>query len=64
MKTDMTNAVTDKYDALIAEGLVPQKRWGTPEDLGKAVAALVRGDFPFSTGAVIDVDGGFRIRHL
>jgi len=64
MKTDMTSAVTDKYDALIAEGLVPQKRWGTPADLGKAVTSLIRGDFPFSTGAVIDVDGGFQIRHL
>ncbi len=64
MKTDMTRAVTSKYDALITDGLVPQKRWGTPEDLGKSVAALMEGSFPFSTGAVIDVDGGFHIRHL
>ncbi len=64
MKTDMTAKVTDKYDKLIAEGLVPQLRWGTPEDLGLSVAALCRGDFPFSTGAVIDVDGGFQLRRL
>lgn len=64
MKTDMTSAVTEKYDALIAEGLVPQHRWGTPNDLGKAVRSLVDGDFPFSTGAIIDVDGGFQIRSL
>lgn len=64
MKTDMTAGVTDKYDALIAGGLVPQGRWGTGDDVGRAVAALVRGDFPFSTGAVIDVDGGFHLRRL
>ena len=64
MKTDMTSGVTAKYDALIADGLVPQQRWGTPEDLGKATLSLLDGDFPFSTGAVIDVDGGFQIRHL
>ena len=64
MKTDMTSGVTGKYDKLIAEGLVPQRRWGTPEDVGLAVASLVRGDFPFSTGTVIDVDGGFQTRRL
>jgi NAD(P)-dependent dehydrogenase (short-subunit alcohol dehydrogenase family) len=64
MKTDMTSGVVSKYDALIADGLVPQKRWGTPEDLGKSVTSLIEGNFPFSTGAVIDVDGGFQIRHL
>jgi len=64
MKTDMTAGVTDKYDKLIADGLVPQKRWGTPEDVGLSVAALCRGDFPFSTGTVIDVDGGFQLRRL
>lgn len=64
MKTDMTAKVTDKYDKLIAEGLVPQLRWGTPEDLGLSVAALCRGDFPFSTGTVIDVDGGFQLQRL
>ena len=64
MKTDMTAGVTGKYDKLIAGGLVPQKRWGTPADVGLAVASLCRGDFPFSTGAVIDVDGGFQLRRL
>jgi len=64
MKTDMTSGVTGKYDKLIAEGLVPQKRWGSAEDLGLAVASLCRGDFPFSTGAVIDVDGGLQMRRL
>jgi len=64
MKTDMTAGVTSKYDKLIAEGLVPQKRWGNPEDLGLACASLCRGDFPFSTGAVIDIDGGLQLRRL
>lgn len=64
MATDMTAGVKEKYDALIAEGLVPQKRWGTPEDVGAAVKALVSGDFPFSTGEVIYVDGGFHISRL
>jgi len=64
MKTDMTSAVTAKYDKLIEEGLVPQKRWGTPEDLGRAVTSLLENHFPFSTGAVIDVDGGFHLRRL
>ena len=64
MATDMTSAVKARYDALIAEGLVPQKRWGTAEDVGRAVASLVRGDFAYSTGTVIDVDGGFHLRRL
>ncbi|MBA3687178.1 MAG: 3-ketoacyl-ACP reductase, partial [Planctomycetes bacterium] len=64
MKTDMTAGVSAKYDALIAGGLVPQGRWGTPADVGLAVQALIGGAFPFSTGAVIDVDGGFQIRRL
>ena len=64
MKTDMTSAVTAKYDKLIEEGLVPQKRWGTPDDLGVAVTSLLDNHFPFSTGAVIDVDGGFHLRRL
>ena len=59
--TDMTAGVTEKYDALIADGLVLQERWGEPEDVGKAVAMLARGDLPYSTGAVIPVDGGFLI---
>ena len=64
MQTDMTSAVTAKYDKLIQEGLVPQKRWGTPEDLGLAVTSLLENNFPFSTGTVIDVDGGFHLRRL
>ena len=64
MATDMTRAVKEKYDALIAEGLVPQKRWGTPDDVGRAVAALVSGDFDFSQGTVVDVDGGFSLLRL
>ncbi len=56
--TDMTSGVTEKYDKLIDEGLVLQKRWGTPADVGKAVCALSNGSFPYSTGQVIMVDGG------
>ena len=64
METDMTSGVKEKYDKLIAEGLVPQKRWGTPEDVGLAVEAVLKGQFPFSTGNVISVDGGFHLRRL
>jgi len=64
VKTDMTSPVKDKYDKLIAEGLVPQGRWGLPEDVGKAVAALALGYFAFSTGAVIEISGGMDIRRL
>jgi 3-oxoacyl-[acyl-carrier protein] reductase len=62
--TAMTAPVKDKYDRLIAGGLVPQGRWGTPEDVGRAVAALARGDFGYSTGAVIEVSGGMNLRRL
>jgi len=64
IQTDMTARVKDKYDKLIAEGLVPQKRWGKPEDIGKAVASLARGDWDFSTGAVFEISGGLNIRTL
>lgn len=64
MATDMTAGVKEKYDALIAEGLVPQKRWGSPSDLGDAVDAVLRNYFPFSTGDVLNVDGGFHLRRL
>ncbi len=64
MATDMTAGVKDKYDALIAEGLVPQRRWGTAEDVGRAVRAVLAGHFPFTTGDVIHLDGGFHIRRL
>lgn len=63
-QTDMTAAVTAKYDALIAQGLCVQPRWGQPEDVGRAVAALARGDFPYSTGQVIMIDGGLTIPRL
>jgi 3-oxoacyl-[acyl-carrier protein] reductase len=62
--TDMTGPVKEKYDRLIAEGLTPIKRWGTPEDVGRAVAAIVQDRFPFSTGEVLNVDGGFHLRRL
>jgi 3-oxoacyl-[acyl-carrier protein] reductase len=64
IKTDMTAGVKEKYDRLIAEGLTPIRRWGQPEEVGKAVAAIVQGYFPFSTGEVINVDGGFHLRRL
>jgi NAD(P)-dependent dehydrogenase (short-subunit alcohol dehydrogenase family) len=61
---DMTGPVNEKYDQMIANGLTPIKRWGTPEDIGRAVAAVASGAFPFSTGEVINVDGGFHLRRL
>ena len=62
--TDMTSPVKEKYDRLIAEGLTPIQRWGTPADVAKAVAAIAQKLLPFSTGEVINVDGGFHIRRL
>ncbi|MBU1821641.1 MAG: 3-ketoacyl-ACP reductase [Bacteroidetes bacterium] len=62
--TDMTAKVQSKYDQLFDGGMALQPRWGTPEDVGKAVASLVRGDFPYSTGQVIHVDGGMLIDRL
>ena len=62
--TDMTGAVKEKYDKLITDGLTPIQRWGTPEDVGRAVAAIASDAFPFSTGEVINVDGGFHLRRL
>jgi NAD(P)-dependent dehydrogenase (short-subunit alcohol dehydrogenase family) len=62
--SDMTAPVKAKYDKLIAEGLTPIRRWGQPEDVAKAVAAIVSGAFPFSTGERINVDGGFHLRRL
>lgn len=64
MLTDMTAGVKDKYDALISDGLVPQRRWGTPEDVGKTVRAFVEGALPFTTGDRLYVDGGFHLRTL
>ena len=64
IKTDMTAGVTEKYDKLIANGLCVQPRWGLPDDVGRAVAGLARGDFPYSTGQVIMVDGGLTLPRL
>ena len=62
--TDMTRPVHEKYDNLIRQGLTPNARWGQPADVGKAVAAIAQDAFPFSTGEVINVDGGFHLRRL
>ncbi len=64
IKTDMTKPVTEKYDKLIAEGLLVQSRWGLPDDVGRAVAMLVRGDLAYSTGQVVMVDGGYSLERL
>ncbi|OIN61133.1 3-ketoacyl-ACP reductase [Arsenicibacter rosenii] len=64
IRTDMTAGVTAKYDKLIEDGLCLQKRWGLPDDVGRAVAALAKGDFPYSTGQVIMVDGGLTTSRL
>lgn len=62
--TDMTEGVKEKYDRMIEQGAWPIRRWGRPEDIGRAVAAIARGDFPYSTGEVINIDGGFHLRTL
>jgi 3-oxoacyl-[acyl-carrier protein] reductase len=62
--SDMTAPVKEKYDQLFAEGLAPIRRWGTPEDVGRAVAAIALDFFPYSTGETINVDGGFHVRRL
>jgi 3-oxoacyl-[acyl-carrier protein] reductase len=64
IQTRMTAAVKDKYDRQIAEGLIPQKRWGQPEDVARAVVSLAKGAFPYSTGMVVEVSGGMNIRRL
>ena len=64
IKTPLTEIVSDKYDKLIAEGVTPIKRWGYPEDIGLAIAAVASDYFPFSTGQVFNVDGGFHIQRL
>lgn len=62
--TDMTAGVREQYERRIADGLAPIRRWGTPEDVARAVAAIAEGALPFSTGEVINVDGGFHLRVL
>ena len=64
ISTDMTAGVKEKYDKLIEEGLCIQKRWGEPDDVGKVVASLAKGDFMYSTGQVIMIDGGLTIPRL
>jgi len=64
IRTDMTASVTEKYNRLIADGVFPIERWGYPEDVAKAVAAFAGGAFPYSTGEIINVDGGFHLRRL
>jgi len=64
IETDMTSGVKEKYDKLISEGLTPIRRWGKPEDIAKAVIAIAEDYFPFSTGEIINVDGGFHIQRL
>lgn len=64
IRTDMTAPAAEKYDRLIADGLLPIRRWGRPEDVARAVLGIVLGYHPYSTGSVIDVDGGFHIRRL
>ena len=64
IQTDMTSGVKEKYDKLIEGGLTLEKRWGTPADIGKIVAALAKGDIPYSTGQVIAADGGLTIQRL
>jgi NAD(P)-dependent dehydrogenase (short-subunit alcohol dehydrogenase family) len=64
IKTDMTAAVQEKYDRLLKEGLALEPRWGTPEDVGRAVAMLARGDLPYATGQVLMVDGGLTVQRL
>jgi 3-oxoacyl-[acyl-carrier protein] reductase len=62
--TDMTTLVREAYDRRIADGLVPERRWGQPEDVGRAVAVLLRGDIPYATGTIVRVDGGLSIPRL
>lgn len=64
IETDMTAGVKEKYDNLIREGLTLEKRWGKPEDIGRIVATLARGDIPYATGQVISPDGGMSVRRL
>jgi NAD(P)-dependent dehydrogenase (short-subunit alcohol dehydrogenase family) len=64
IRSDMTAGVTEKYDRLIEQGLTLQRRWGEPEDVGRAAAMLVRGDLPYATGQVLKIDGGMTIRQM
>jgi len=64
IKTDMTAPVQEKYDRLIADGLLPIDRWGVPDDIAAVVTGISKGYYPYATGEVINIDGGFHIRQL
>lgn len=64
IETDMTSKVKEKYEKLIEDGITPIKRMGTPDDIGKCVLSIAKGNFDFCTGTVIDCDGGFSVRSL
>ncbi len=64
IETDMTGPVKEKYDKLLSDGLAPIRRWGQPQDVGACVSAILSGAFPYTTGQVFDVDGGYHIRRL
>ena len=64
IETDMTASVHESYSARIAAGMTPIRRWGTPEDVGRAVAAIASGAFPYTTGEAFNVDGGLNLRAL
>ena len=64
IKSDMTAGVLKKYEEMIENGLTPTKRMGEPLDVAKCVKALLSGDFDFSTGQIINADGGFHLRRL
>jgi NAD(P)-dependent dehydrogenase (short-subunit alcohol dehydrogenase family) len=64
IRTDMTAVAAERYDRLIAEGLTPVRRWGEPQDIGRVAVALASGDFHFSTGETVHVDGGLHIARL
>jgi NAD(P)-dependent dehydrogenase (short-subunit alcohol dehydrogenase family) len=64
IETDMIAAVKEKYEKLVADGLLPQPRLGKPEDVARAVRAIADGLLDYSTGQVLDVDGGFHLKRL
>ena len=64
IRTNMTASVSEKYDRMIDEGVFPLARWGTPEDVAKAVSAFANGAFPYSTGEILNIDGGFHLKRL
>ena len=64
IQTDMTAPAKEKYDKMIADGIVPQKRWGYPDDVAKAIASIAQGHFDYSTGMTFEISGGMNIQHL